>query len=302
MERSVPIGQPPAELLHLIARLYAGPDNAPGSGQWQERSALISSPDALISLQNRAERAVACAVLDRLPFALLVVDSQCRLRYENQPARDALDRADLLVRDDDRIRPWSENDLAGFVEAAERTCTDMAWPTQGLEIPVARRHWRTSMRLLGLRMGAGAMAKMIVLMPDVARERSLRRLLMTLFALTAAETDIAVLMMAGFSIEEVARRRAVRTATVRLQWQDVQYKVGSGGGAALIELLYAPSCFRQETDGASLVSTPNLQLPRPKKPVLGDNAWECGVAVWELGVRSCDLGVGSWELGSDLSD
>jgi len=268
MERSAPIGQPPVELLNLIARLYAGPDNAPGSGQWQERHALISSPDALISLQTRAEQAVACAVLDRLPFALLVVDGQCRLQYQNQPARDALDRGDLLVRDEDRVRPWSEKDLPQFVETAERICTDMAWPTQGLEISVARRHWRTSIRLLALRMGAGAMANMIVLMPDVARERSLRRLLMTLFALTAAETDVAVLMMAGFSIEDVARRRAVRTATVRLQWQDVQYKVGSGGGAALIELLHAaillPPGKRWGISGVNSQSpTPHTQEARP---------------------------------------
>jgi DNA-binding CsgD family transcriptional regulator len=237
MESALEARCPPPALLQLVARLY--------SGTQIDTAFAIHEPDVrapltvVASLQNRAEQAAACALLDRLPFGLVALDAQCLVRFENQAARDAIDRADILVREDGRVRPWSDRDLPRFAHAAECACVASRWADEGVEILVAHRYREMSLRLLGLRMGSVPGALMILLLPDVARERSLRRLLMTLFALTAAETDVAILMMEGLSLEEVARQRGVRLATARGQWHTARYKVSNSDDGALIDLLRA---------------------------------------------------------------
>src|SRR5262245_13324835 len=98
MRDVVQTGEPPAELLHLAARPYAGGAIVSESAAPLEQQASPLSLGLLNSLQNRTEQAAASAVLDRLPFGLLVVDAQCRSRFENQSARRTLDQGEILVR------------------------------------------------------------------------------------------------------------------------------------------------------------------------------------------------------------
>ena len=239
METGLQIRRPPTELLHLVARLYVGAPHGTGDAGQESLEGPALSPGVLASLQYRAEQSAACAVLDRLPFGVLVLDVQCRLRFENHSARGTLDRADLLVRDAGYVRPWSDKDLSGFVQAAECACRGPHWPPEGHEIRIEHRHWHIPIRLLGARMSGAPASMMILLLPDIAREHSLRRLLMTMFALTTAETEVALLVMSGLSIEQAAHRRGVLPATARVQWQSAQYKVGAGGEGALIHVLRA---------------------------------------------------------------
>lgn len=239
MDTGLQIRHPPPELLHLVARLYVGAPHGTGDAGQQGLEKPSLSPGVLASLQHRSEQSAACALLDRLPFGVLALDAKCRLRFENHSARCALDRADLLMRDDGHVRPWSDKDLPGFVQAAEGACRGQYWPPEGHEIRVEHRHWRIPIRLLGVRMSGAPASMMILLLPDIAREHSLRRLLMTMFALTVAETEVALLMMSGLSIEQAARRRGVLLATARGQWQSAQYKVGAGGEGGLIHVLRA---------------------------------------------------------------
>jgi DNA-binding CsgD family transcriptional regulator len=231
-------------MLGLLASLYAGrPSEAPvfPEALWPRVSPTF---DELRAMVDGAEQAAGRALLDRLPFGVIALDERCHLLLENESARESLNASELLTRLGERVRPWADSDVEAFVKTVQTACTDTATSARSFELTLARRKWSLPARLLGLRLGSPPAAALIVILPETGREAALRRLLMTMFALTRSETDVAICMMQGLSMGQVAKIRGVTAPTVRGHWQSVQYKVGNCGDDALVSLLYSALLIR----------------------------------------------------------
>jgi len=232
--------QLPDGIVRLMERLYTGAhrDFAPTS----QALNLSTSPAAppLPELIVSAEGAAGRWLLDRLPFGLVAVDACRRVRFENAIGKRMLDARDPIVREGCLVRPWSAEDSMAFSALAEAACVAASWPQDGRDIVISRRAPPgTTVRLIGFRLGDPPNVALVLLLPDEEREHALRRLLMTMFALTPAESHVVRLMIRGTSLEDVARRRGVTMKAVRAQWYTARSKIGNGGDAQLLQTLRA---------------------------------------------------------------
>jgi len=148
--------QLPSELLRLLARLYSGRRTT----HHQEDRATILHEDlppsdaAVSTLQCEAGSIAASALLDRLPFGILILDARCELRFSNASGRRMLHAADPLVHVGGRVQPRAEVDIPIFAAAAASVCTAVSLPYDDFEIELGSSSRETRTRLLALRVGA----------------------------------------------------------------------------------------------------------------------------------------------------
>lgn len=221
----------------LIERLYTGVEGDPASIRDWEVTRRASPEHALTELVAMAEGTAGSRLLDRLPFGLVAIDAHRRVQFENATGQRMLDSGDPIVREGGRIRPWADEDSVMFAGFAEAACLTAEWPQDGRDMVISCRGSRTRIRLIGFRVGDPPDASLVLLLADAGREHALRRLLMTMFALTAAESHVVRLMMQGASLQDIAKRRGVTVSAVRGQWQTARSKIGNGGDAEILQTL-----------------------------------------------------------------
>jgi DNA-binding CsgD family transcriptional regulator len=216
-----------AGVLALVARLYTGAPPAYGLAAPPNPPPHAHAGDPVRRVRDgleSAEREAAAALLDELPFGILVLDATCHCEYANRTARAALDEGEFLSLDGEIVRAALERDSQALAALAVQIAT-LPSALDGVPLLVGRRTGR-AVRLLALPLHVQGRALLVLLVPDVARARALRRLLGSLFGLTAAEADVAVLMLEGMSLDQVAHERRVTLSTARGHWQTAVWKVG----------------------------------------------------------------------------
>jgi len=228
----------PSELLWVVSRLYRGagaPRTSAPTAAADERAP--ASIPVLERLQQHTEGTAAMVVLDQLPFGILILDECCRLVLANSAGSRIVASGDPLVVDENgRVHPAVTDEPCRFHEAVAGAC-HASGSSDARGIEVSRVHGPGMVRLLAVRTGTAPESSAAVLLPDPEREHALRRLLTGLFGLTPAEAHVALMMMHGHSIEDVAHANRILARTVRMQWQTAVRKVGSASESDLVAML-----------------------------------------------------------------
>lgn len=221
----------------VLARLYGGEaepaeDHAPAT-----RTAAREPEAAVLEAQQSAERGSACALLDRLPFGILVIDGQRRVHLANAAAARMLDERAFLHVDDGTLEPVCEG--GELDDLVNRARDRQPWPPEGIAVQLQRADGARSVRVLSLPMAVPGLPEeaIVLLLPDEARAHAVRRLFVSIFGLTPAEAHLAALMAGGLTLAEAASERGITMSTARGQWQTVIWKVGGGANAPLVGLL-----------------------------------------------------------------
>jgi DNA-binding CsgD family transcriptional regulator/PAS domain-containing protein len=185
------------------------------------------------------------ATLDHSPYGLFLVDEAGRLRHANRPGRALLDEPDGLRVSGGKLSaatPAATQRLRALIgqaaaaHASRRTGGSMALPTPSRRLPLSLTVAPTRPERWSL-LGA-APCSVLVCVTDLEAGVSLpEQKLRDLFALTPAETRLAVALFEGLSPTEAAASFGVSPHTVRIQLARIFSKTGTNRQAALARLM-----------------------------------------------------------------
>lgn len=185
-------------------------------------------------------------VLDHLPFGVILVDRAGKVLCLNRAAEAVIAAADgLTVKEGVLVAATAEDTRALGKLVAEAAASragiamspggamSLSRPSMSTPLPVLVAPLRGQWALLAEQRAAAA-----VFVSDPERRATLPgRQLVELFGLTPAEAQLAVALLAGKRLGQIAADRGVRLPTVRNQLRAVLAKTGTGRQAELVRLL-----------------------------------------------------------------
>jgi DNA-binding CsgD family transcriptional regulator len=221
----------------LLARLYGGDAGQPEDRVPAPKTAGREPEAAVLEAQQSAEREAASALLDRLPFGIVVIDTERRVHLANAAAARMLSEGSFVRLEDQTLESSSPGPQLD--DLVMRARDRQPWPAEGIALQLQRADGGRPVRILSLAMQVPGVPEpaLVLLLPDEARTHAVRRLFVSIFGLTPAEAHMAVLMASGLSLAEAAGERGIAISTARGQWQTVIWKVGGGANAPLLGLL-----------------------------------------------------------------
>lgn len=187
-------------------------------------------------------------VLDRLPFAAFLVDGKGRSLHHNRAADAILTARDGLSLIGDRLCTALVKETQQVQQAIHQTVMTAArrGDTGSGAMRVTRPSGRPSYvvqfmplspdsRIGGLRPDPLALA--VVIDPAHPDRRPSGRNLSLLFGLTATESQLALALLQGRRLEEIADERGVKITTLRTQLSAILAKTGTQRQTELLLLL-----------------------------------------------------------------
>jgi DNA-binding CsgD family transcriptional regulator len=202
-----------------------------GNGEWRDGSA--------------GEDGLADEVLDRLPYAVILVDERGRVMRMNQRATEIVARGDGLLIQHDVLRGVRPTDTAALHrligEAVHDGPGNGCASGVGLRLERRSRRWPltalvTPLHFQGFPSNGYAAAAVFVSDPEHAPAID-ARMLREWFGLTPAEARLAVVLVQGHSLAEALKRLGVGVNTARSQLKNIFGKTGTNRQAELVRLL-----------------------------------------------------------------
>lgn len=207
---------------------------------------------ALAARTRAADMALPWQVLDSLPVGTIIADRGRRVLFANEAAEEILAAGDGLSRHDDRLqaaRAFETNALAAHLANAATPMQSTRGAGGALLVarPSGKRPYALLVSALALPANdsseadaSTAAARMIVFVADLhGRIDALAPRLGQLFGLSKAEAPVAVGIVEGRRLNEIAEACAVRMPTVRTQLRAVLKKVGAARQADLVRIVLA---------------------------------------------------------------
>ena len=195
---------------------------------------------ALLETVNRKRRDTArvLALLEYLPFGVLIVDGDRRVHAVNRQGRLALSRTRVLTIERGRIEwaPRADGAIAPLLSAS----TENRLPLRAARMALASRRsmWLVSWHLSTTGM-FGPRSLFVILMSDGRGREPSEAVLRGCFGLTPAESRVAALLAAGRDTSGVARALSISRDGVRFHLKNVMTKIAVGRQAELIRVLLA---------------------------------------------------------------
>jgi PAS domain-containing protein len=203
-----------------------------------------------ITLQNQAIE----AALDQLQFGVVIADATGRVLLVNRAAQEMTAAKDGLLLCGGRLtaaQPKEATILLRYIGDAVETATRRKGEGGGslsIARPSGRRPFALSIAPLS---PDGALAAQhqapaaLILITDLGRRpQVLGRRLVELFGLSPAEACLAVGLVAGKRLEDIAEERSVRMPTLRTQMRSILDKTGTDRQADLIRLIVGLPAIR----------------------------------------------------------
>jgi DNA-binding CsgD family transcriptional regulator/PAS domain-containing protein len=195
-----------------------------------------------VELHNLGRKSsVALRALDQLGAAVIIADSDGRMIQANRAAERVLQRGDGLRIQNGKLRALDVSESAGLEAAIAAAAVELKTAAAIGRMRVRRHDGRLPYLLTVAPLGAdltvyGRPLAMIVLTdPD---ECSLSdRNLAEFFGLSPAESRLAVALLAGKKLSEVAMEFGVQITTLRTQLSSILRKTGVTRQIDLIRLL-----------------------------------------------------------------
>ncbi len=233
MMRSLDVAPYNAQEINLVRRYYGHLAAAMRISQFLSRVKAV----ALVGygLMESSER----------PMFLLTAGLQ--IVAANTAVRHYLGKGTFTVRNEALHCPASENQSA-MDEALKRMFTTLAGESEAGSKRTAVRLkqkgstdmlcslWRLKPEETMGAFGIETLALLTVAVSDAGR-RADPLMLASMFDLTPAETKVALAMMDGADVSEIAARNSVSVATIHSQLQSLFAKTGTGRQAKLVQLL-----------------------------------------------------------------
>jgi len=223
-----------------VARVYAGAETAIAPvPRWKEEFAAPGPVADGVSSQVGAEQAAAALLLDRVPFALYAVDADALLQFTNGIGTRMLAAGERLGVESERLitaHPDERNGFRATIKSLAQRRSAQAETLRLTSVADARRFG-----VLAFAPPDAVPATVVLLVADPAREQALRALLRSMFGLTRSEAELCLLVLQGLTVEEAARERRVSAGTARAALKSAEWKTGSGGTGALMQVLEAAS-------------------------------------------------------------
>jgi DNA-binding CsgD family transcriptional regulator/PAS domain-containing protein len=194
--------------------------------------------------QAALERRAGRQLLDRLAVGTLVVDARGRVIQSNRVARDILEMGDGLTQRDG-LEAANATDTAALRSAINAVASAGADPVArerlSLIRPSGARPWMVEITRVerDTTDGAAALsaaAAVVVSDGEQASEPSTDAL-RTYYGLTPAESELAMLLADGLSLEQAGERRGVSRNTARGQLKRIFAKTQTNRQAELVRLI-----------------------------------------------------------------
>lgn len=187
-----------------------------------------------------ASRGHLAQVMDRFPFALLIVDGNQHPIYRNACARSLLDEQVLNIDPAGRLRSRTNGERLAALIGQGLGATAAGQPGAVLldDTPPRRLHaWAAP---LGGDAGTGDETLAAVVVFDSERGRAYTwEALKTLYGLTRKESDMVNGLLQGQSLEEYCAANFVTTNTARTHLKSIYRKTGTHGQADVVRLFAA---------------------------------------------------------------
>jgi PAS domain-containing protein len=187
------------------------------------------------------------AALDRLTFGVLITDGAGRVLLLNRAAEEMATAHDGLLLRGGRLEATQSDEAAELtmcIAEAVRTAGRRGHQGGGsisISRPSGRRPFAALVAPLSPETTFAAEHQVpaaLILVADLDRRPDvLGRRLVELFGLTAAEACLAVALVAGKRLEDIAEERGVRMPTLRTQMRAILDKTGTDRQADLMRLI-----------------------------------------------------------------
>lgn len=197
---------------------------------------------------DREAQDLGLGALDLLPHGVLVLEANRRIAFANQTAERLMRQAGMGLRTGGSLRlrlPEEDDLLAQLVWRATRQeggvpplpgtmlCARES-STDGSPIALLVAPFRPRQR----RRGEGSRPLALVLMTEPpGQPADLAGQITQIFGLSPSEAEVAVALVGGLSLEDIARERAVQVNTIRVQIKSAMFKTGTRRQGELIRLL-----------------------------------------------------------------
>jgi DNA-binding CsgD family transcriptional regulator len=196
--------------------------------------------------RDRVDSAVGRELVARSGNGFVLLDGRGRILHANPVAEGVLKRGDGLRSRGERLSavyPADEAELRAAIAAAAQTALGSA-AASGATLAIRRTSLRRPYALTIVPVsGAGALfgrhgAAVMLMLTDPDGGPSVdATLLRKTFGWTAAETEVALLILAGRRPQEIARSRRVSAATVRTQLKNIFQKADVSTQSDLVRVM-----------------------------------------------------------------
>lgn len=182
------------------------------------------------------------AIAHALRDAVIVVTGESRVEYTNDAAEDLLTSADgLRVRAGrlEAVAPSTQTTLRGSIHAALAPANnDPSGSSLLCDRPSGRRPYVLEVLPVDPATTIGSSRRAVVIVVDPEHESDTAPgLLRQHYGLTARETEIALMVLSGGGVKDIAEQMSLSHATVKTHLQHVFDKTGTRRQADLVRLL-----------------------------------------------------------------
>lgn len=203
---------------------------------------------------RQALRANAAGVLDRLPMGVMILDARGHVLTVNSKARQIIAAGDGLVVDQGsgNFRAESAAETKALLLLVKRTILGDIGPEEGCALTISRSSLKQPLCLMVAPLGAKTeidgrlRSGVAIFMSDPEDGVEIEEdVLRDLYGLTRVESGLALGLVRGKQLDELAKRSRVSVHTVRSQLKQIFRKTGTNRQADLVKLLLTgPAAIR----------------------------------------------------------
>ncbi len=241
----VPIRRSTVEFtLDFVASVYGTPVSAfdVDRARWERLDDVVPGRVAvhhLTAASDEVTTAACLALMDHLPFAVVITDATARILLANRSALRAIQARDMVVSVDGAIAAVEPAAGDRLRTAIGRLCAPATRPDVPVVIvPLAKETSWPHLIVIALE-GACEASCAAVIFPDRARLNGAAHMVGTLFALTPAQTRVALLVLEGHSLSEAASMLRITPRTALETWKVVRSKLRTRSDEECLRLLRA---------------------------------------------------------------
>lgn len=203
---------------------------------------------------RRAVTQAAAGVLDRLPLGVMILDARGQVLITNSKARQIIAAGDGLVVDprSGTFRAESAEETKALLTLVMRTIQGAIEPEEGCALTISRPSMKQPLCLMVTPLGSPAQGKaprrngVAIFLSDPEDGIDIEEdVLRDLYGLTRVESRLALGLVRGKQLDELAKESRVSVHTVRSQLKQIFRKTGANRQAEVVKLLLTgPAAIR----------------------------------------------------------
>jgi DNA-binding CsgD family transcriptional regulator len=230
--------------LDFVAGVYGTPLSTfdVDRARWDRLDDVVPCRVALHHLAAASDEAItaAClALMDHLPFAVVITDAAGRILLANRSALRAIQARDMVLSVDGAIAAVEPSARERLRAAIRSLCAPASRPQVPVVIvPLAKDTAWPHLIVIALE-SACETSCAAVIFPDRTRLNGAAQMVASLFALTPAQTRLALLVLEGHSSSEAASVLHITPRTALETWKVVRSKLRTRTDEECLRLLHA---------------------------------------------------------------